>query len=82
MYKFIKDFNKLRNSIIEYLSASDYIDICIPAKRLVDDSLIVCNITSIENGVVYYDDDVDDDLSYLSMNELCEIIDYLYYNKN
>lgn len=82
MYKFIKDFNKLRNSIIEYLSASDYIDICIPTKRVVDDSLIVCNITSIENGVVYYDDDVDDDLSFLSMNELCDIIDYLYYNKN
>ena len=82
MKNIINDFNKLRNSIIEYLSSSDWVDICIPTKRVVDDSLIVCNITSIENGVVYYDDNVDDDLSYLSMNELFDIIDYLNDTKN
>lgn len=82
MYKFIKDFKKLRNSIIEYLSSSDWVDICIPTMRVVDDSLIVCNITSIENGVVYYDDDLDDDLSFLTMNELYDIIDYLNDTKN
>lgn len=73
----IKDFYSLRRSMITYLHSTDWCNLSIPTKRINEDNLIICKIISIQNGRVYYDDNMDYDLTTLSINELFDIIDYL-----
>lgn len=73
-------FADVRDKIIDYLK--DYGLCNIDTFRLFDNEFDVpsyesCVITKIENGFVYYSDNVRDDISSLTMNELYDIISKL-----
>lgn len=68
-----------RDKIIDLIKEYGTISTHIETYRLFDDDYNVpsyesCVIVKIENGIVYYDDNVYDDLETLSMNELYDII--------
>lgn len=71
-----------RDKIIDLIKECGTISAHIKTYRLFDDDNDVpsyesCVIVKIENGNVYYDDNVYDDLDALSMNELYNIISNL-----
>lgn len=82
--KDIKELGKLataqyRDKIIDLIKECGTISTHIKTYRLFDDDYGVpsyepCVIVKIENGNVYYDDNVCDDLDALSMDELYNII--------
>lgn len=82
--KDIKELGKMataqyRDKIIDLIKECGTINTHIKTYRLFDDDYDVpsyesCVIVKIENGNVYYDDNVCDDLDALSMDELYNII--------
>lgn len=71
-----------RGKIIGLIKEYDTISTHIETYRLFDNDYNVpsyepCVIVKIENGIVYYDDNVCDELETLTMNELYNIINNL-----